>query len=190
MDLLKEWDTHEATNKTFHFLTLRLKEISRSDLADKLSRAVFHEKSEAVKHDLLNNPLQDLVKDPSLQAPVETKLERKFAVSPPSDSGVSPWAVFFVISGLATCFVFMGIIIDKFIYPITPVFVSCEEDCRKYVMSDPETKYTPLKGSKIHLKDPKYHKLNRLSKTSVRQFSEISISLSKIEPKVNRSTHV
>ena len=58
LNLLLHWDRHEGRGKTFLDLALRLKQIERRDLADRLSMSVYHEKSEAVRKYFLEMPFK------------------------------------------------------------------------------------------------------------------------------------
>jgi len=78
LDLLIHWDRHEGYNSTFHILALRLGQINRRDLADKLSKAVYHEKSEAVKQSLLSDPFKENIHKNSAileESPKEVEFE-------------------------------------------------------------------------------------------------------------------
>ena len=56
VDLLLHWDENEGRGQSFVHLCLRLKQIGRKDVADKLSKTVNHEKSEAVERSILVKP--------------------------------------------------------------------------------------------------------------------------------------
>ena len=58
LDLLLNWDRNEGRGKTFLDLALRLKQIGRWDLANRLSRSVYHEQSEAVRKYYLEMPFR------------------------------------------------------------------------------------------------------------------------------------
>ena len=52
--LLLHWDRNEGRGKSFIDLPLRLKQIGRKDLADRLSKAVYGEETEAVRQKFFN----------------------------------------------------------------------------------------------------------------------------------------
>eukprot|EP00918_Siedleckia_nematoides_P091790 GHVU01201522.1.p1 GENE.GHVU01201522.1~~GHVU01201522.1.p1 ORF type:complete len:235 (-),score=22.55 GHVU01201522.1:1234-1938(-) len=59
LGLLLQWDQHRGRNMTFHEMFLRLREIGRPDLAQKLSRTVNHELSENAKRNFLGKDMLD-----------------------------------------------------------------------------------------------------------------------------------
>lgn len=61
LDLLLLWDMGEGRDETFNILALRLQEIGRHDLANMLSRTVYHEKSEAVRNALRLDLFRNLI---------------------------------------------------------------------------------------------------------------------------------
>ncbi|XP_067142582.1 uncharacterized protein [Centruroides vittatus] len=49
--LLEHWNTHEANNETYHLLALRLEQMGKINVADRLSRSVNREESNALRRD-------------------------------------------------------------------------------------------------------------------------------------------
>lgn len=62
MFLLLKYDRKEGKGESFIELDIRLREIGRNDLAEKLSKLVYHEKALALKENFLDDPFKKLTK--------------------------------------------------------------------------------------------------------------------------------
>ena len=97
---------------------IRLKEIGRADVAEKLSRTVYHEKAEEVRHEFLEDPFKDFIKQDSQlleEAPQRVPTGRP----PPATDSWSAAAIF----GLVFLFlVASGLVIGL-------VALNCPEMC-------------------------------------------------------------
>lgn len=60
--LLLKYDRTEGKGKTFLNLAIRLRQIGRHDIAEKLSKKVYHEKALALKEKFLNDPYRKMIR--------------------------------------------------------------------------------------------------------------------------------
>lgn len=77
--LLLRWDLTEGKGKTFHDLALRLRQLGHADLANKLSRTVYHDKAAAINKYFLDNPFKKMIPTESFL------LDEEDMVTPKSD---------------------------------------------------------------------------------------------------------
>ena len=59
--LLLRYDRGLGRGKTFHDLARRIKQIGRTDIAQKLSQMVMHKRAEAIQKDFLDDPFQKMI---------------------------------------------------------------------------------------------------------------------------------
>lgn len=96
--LLLHWDRNEGKGKTFSDLSLRLRQIGRSDVANTLSKSVFHEKALAIKQGYLNDPFKEMIPTKSSlldEEDVDSMIESK----PEDDSQFTAWEIACAFSG-------------------------------------------------------------------------------------------
>ncbi|GAB1602703.1 uncharacterized protein LOC106879591, partial [Argonauta hians] len=70
--LLLSYDQNKGKHKTFHELALRLHQIGKKDLAQKLSKMIFHKKAEDIKTNYLDNSFRKLINPTPLFVKVVT----------------------------------------------------------------------------------------------------------------------
>jgi len=130
-DLLQNWNQGEGHDKTFHELALRLKEIGRKDLAQRLSRIVYDEKSMKVRISLLDDPFRDLIhKDSPILESTGTHAPSAFPLSYNARSWDS-WEVLAVLGILVTCCFTALIVIGMYCPGSLPQCKTCRIMCRQ-----------------------------------------------------------
>ena len=77
-ELLLEYDRGIGRHKTFQDLALRLREIGKSNLADKLSKTIFHEEAMAIKKNFLDDPFKKMIPKDSAILDEELKITTLF----------------------------------------------------------------------------------------------------------------
>ncbi len=65
LDLLLRWDEREGKERSFHDLAHRLAQMGRTDLGERLSKVVNHEKAEAVRKTFLRDPFKEMINQDS-----------------------------------------------------------------------------------------------------------------------------
>ena len=118
--LIKHWDTHEGKGQTFHDLAQRLNQIGRRDLADKLSKTVYHEKSEAVRRNFLDDPFKKMIHQdsPMLEEAPRSEPESELTEDPGAWSSLHTVGV--VLIGICM------LIICVMLYIISPWKFQCK----------------------------------------------------------------
>ena len=115
IELLRHWDRHEGKHKTFQDLALRLTEMNRKDLADKLSNTVYKEKSDAVKRLFLDDPFKKIIHTNSpLLVEASTKMQMTSLPEPTSDD----WSTLETVSVIClfiSCICIYGMIFKHFV---------------------------------------------------------------------------
>ncbi|XP_054720854.1 uncharacterized protein LOC129230477 [Uloborus diversus] len=110
--LLEHWNTHEGKDETFHQLALRLRQLGRKDIADRLSESVSDEKVHEVRETFLDDPFKSRIhtNSPLLQESphVETQL--------PTQIIDDQWTIYeigqaVVISAITVVFSFLAILL-------------------------------------------------------------------------------
>ena len=100
--LLLRWERTEGKGKTFNDLALRLNQIGRKDLADKLSKVIYKEETDELKRTFLDQPFKkNIPKNSYLLAQDEDEdevIELKSAEDETS-TGLSPWEIFAIVMG-------------------------------------------------------------------------------------------
>ena len=104
LDLLKLWDEETGMQTSFDDLEARLDILGHVDLADKLSTAVYHELSEAVKKSFLDDPFKSLVNrdSPLLDQPVQEDVSG-LTGSDTDDPATHRWTWLHTLSLIVVC---------------------------------------------------------------------------------------
>ncbi|KAL3876917.1 hypothetical protein ACJMK2_034698 [Sinanodonta woodiana] len=107
--LLLMWDRTDGKGRTFEDLDLRLRQIGRTDIANKLSVAVLHEDAVELNKKIMNDPFKDMIPKDSvlLDAAGDTiKLNiDKREYSEPELIG--SWEIIYIIIGLVSVVVLL-----------------------------------------------------------------------------------
>lgn len=59
--LLEHWNTHEGKRQSFHQLALRLRQLGKKDVADRLAKSVSSEKIAEVQESFLSDPFKSRI---------------------------------------------------------------------------------------------------------------------------------
>ena len=132
--LLLRWDRTEGHGKTFNDLALRLSQIGRGDLANKLSKSIYNEESDELKRTFLGQPFKkNIPKNSFLLAQdeddePEVKLKQADDIPP---GGLSGWEIAGIVAGILAglfivCFLvyfFFGSLIAKMFNQYAPDFM-------------------------------------------------------------------
>ncbi|KAK3583579.1 hypothetical protein CHS0354_039397 [Potamilus streckersoni] len=105
--LLLRWDRTDGKGRTFEDLDLRLRQIGRSDVANKLSVAVLHEDAVELNKKILDDPFKDMIPKESvlLDISIETSklnIDKREYAEPEL---IGPWQIICIVIGLLSVFV-------------------------------------------------------------------------------------
>lgn len=98
--LLLTWDRTEAYGKTFNDLSLRLTEIGRGDIADKMSKALYKGEVEVLNEYFLKDPYKNSVPTDSFLLEQEEKKRKK--KDKQKSKPMSTWQIVLVVLGCIT----------------------------------------------------------------------------------------
>lgn len=132
--LLLRWDRKEGNGKTFNDLALRLSQIGRRDLANKLSKTIYHEQSDELQRTFLDQPFKKNIPKKSFLLAQDDDEEPDEILKPADDipaSGLSAWEIAGIVAGclsglLIVCFLvyfFFGSAIAKMFKNYAPDFM-------------------------------------------------------------------
>lgn len=108
---LLAWDKN-ARIQTFQKLCLRLREIGRPDIANKLSKSVYHETANAIKKNFLKDPYKKMIPKKSvfLVEPVE---EKDYGVIAKTQPLMTPVYIASIVCGSASLAVVVCLCISR-----------------------------------------------------------------------------
>ena len=101
--LLLRWDRTEGHGKTFNDLALRLGQIGRRDLANKLSKAIYHEESEELQRTFLDQPFKKKIPKHSFLLAQDEDGEPEVKLTEADDNppgGLSGWEKAGIAAGI------------------------------------------------------------------------------------------
>lgn len=83
--LLEHWNTHEGKRQSFHQLALRLRQLGKKDVADRLAKSVSNEKIAEVQESFLSDPFKSrihtnsplLQESPHVETPIPKPKEKQ-----------------------------------------------------------------------------------------------------------------
>ena len=98
--LLLRWERTEGNGKTFADLALRLGQIGRRDLANRLSKAIYNEESDELKRTFLDQPFKKKIpKNSFLLAQDDIEVKDLKPAEGETSTGLAPWELVSIILG-------------------------------------------------------------------------------------------
>ena len=98
--LLLRWERTEGNGKTFADLALRLGQIGRRDLANRLSKAIYNEESDELKRTFLDQPFKkNIPKNSFLLAQDDIEDKDLRPAEGETSTGLAPWELVSIILG-------------------------------------------------------------------------------------------
>ena len=157
-----KWNNSTSRNETFQILTTRLKEIDRTDVAERLSTTIFHEKSKALTDDFAELAKEKVDEIEYNEQQVREKAEQLEYSVPPQDNAASHFVVFFSVIGCVSGVILMTLLVNKFMFPLGDACKSFQQNgCNSGAIkseSNIESKadhesniYTPITESKSEM---------------------------------------
>ncbi|OWF49237.1 hypothetical protein KP79_PYT05054 [Mizuhopecten yessoensis] len=112
LNILLRWDSTEGKGKTFNTLALRLSQIGRSDVADKISKEIYHEEAEAIHKNFLDDPFRSMIVTNSIllddDQPSETVVKSNV-----KDNSLTTTGVMMIFIGATSFFILLAVSFRK-----------------------------------------------------------------------------
>lgn len=110
LSLLMTWERTEGYGKTFNDLALRLTEIGRNDISDRLAKSIYEGESEEVDRLFLSDPYKKKIPKDDFLLDEKKKSKKKKTESPDKD-GFSNWQIASIVLGsiTAACLILFAI---------------------------------------------------------------------------------